>query len=118
MLSTQTYNVLQLGIGFFLIFFAFNSAGFIEEIVIDSRADKGEIKAKAGYISLAIIYGFFTFCNFLAAPVVLKLGARWSLVLGAITYALFQAGFLFLNAPYLYFSSAVLGFGAASRNLI
>jgi hypothetical protein len=115
MLTTQTYNVLQLGIGFFLIFFAFNSASFIEETVIDSRAEKGQIKAKAGYISLSIIYGFFTFCNFLAAPVVLYLGARWSLVLGGITYALFQAGFLFLNAPYLYISSAILGFGAAGK---
>lgn len=63
--------------------------------------------------SLAIIYGFFTFCNFLAAPIVLFLGARWSLVFGGITYGLFQAGFLFLNVPYLYLSSAILGFGAA-----
>jgi len=109
----QTYNVIQLGIGFFLIFFAFNSASFIEQTVIDSFVGDGKLQQHAGYISLAIIYGFFTFSNFLAAPVVLFLGARWSLVLGGVTYALFQAGFLFLNAPYLYISSAVLGFGAA-----
>lgn len=117
-ISGQTYNVLQLAIGFFLIFSAFNSSSFIEETVISSVADQGgPITKHAGYISLAIVYGFFTFCNFAAAPVVLYLGARWSLVLGAVCYALFEAGFLFLNTPFLYISSALLGFGAAGMFL-
>ncbi|KAI6191409.1 UNC93-like protein MFSD11 [Aphelenchoides bicaudatus] len=112
--NTQTYNVIQLAIGFFLIFSAFNSSSFIEETVISSVADQGgKVTKHSGYISLAIVYGFFTFCNFLAAPVTLFLGARWSLVLGGITYTLFQVGFLFLNTPFLYISSALLGFGAA-----
>lgn len=49
-MNSQTYNVLQLGIGFFLIFFAFNSASFIEETVIASVAEEGHIDKHAGYI--------------------------------------------------------------------
>jgi hypothetical protein len=56
----------------------------------------------------------FTVCNFLAPPIIQLIGVRWSLVVAASTYAAFQAGFLFLNEPYLYTSSALLGLGAAS----
>lgn len=68
--------------------------------------------------SLAIIYAFFTLSNFLATSVVHKLGVRWAMVLGAVSYALFQAGFLYINEPTLYVTSAFLGFGAASKRLL
>ncbi len=42
-----------------------------------------------------------------------SIGTRWALVFGGVSYAMFQAGFLFLNEPYLYVSSALLGLGAA-----
>ncbi|GMT04385.1 hypothetical protein PENTCL1PPCAC_26559, partial [Pristionchus entomophagus] len=108
--SSETRNVIQLGSGFFFIFLAFNSQGFIEEPVIESS--KG-IDSGAGYYSLAIIYFVFTFANFVAAPIVDIISAKWAMVLGGFCYAAFLAGFLFLNATYLYISSAVLGFGAA-----
>uniref|UniRef100_A0AC34RDK6 UNC93-like protein MFSD11 n=1 Tax=Panagrolaimus sp. JU765 TaxID=591449 RepID=A0AC34RDK6_9BILA len=106
-----TLNVLQLAIGFLFVFFAFNSQGFIEQTVIDDNKDK--VSEHAGYISQAIIYAIFTLANFIAAPIVGILGARWSLVGGALTYGIFQAGFLFLNEPFLYISSALIGVGAA-----
>uniref|UniRef100_A0AC35TT84 UNC93-like protein MFSD11 n=1 Tax=Rhabditophanes sp. KR3021 TaxID=114890 RepID=A0AC35TT84_9BILA len=112
-LPQNTINVIQLGLGFFLIFFAFNSQGFIEETVINSFSDKGEISKHAGYTSLAIIYAVFTLANFAAAPIVNQLGPKLSMVLAAMTYGLFQCGFLFLNTPFLYLSSAVIGVGAA-----
>uniref|UniRef100_A0A0N5B673 UNC93-like protein MFSD11 n=1 Tax=Strongyloides papillosus TaxID=174720 RepID=A0A0N5B673_STREA len=112
-LMQNTINVIQLGIGFFLIFFAFNSQGFIEESVINSFADKGKISKHAGYTSLAIIYAVFTLANFLAAPIVRFLGPKLSMFLAAITYGIFQLGFLFLNEVYLYLSSAAIGIGAA-----
>ncbi|KAH7693342.1 Ion channel regulatory protein, partial [Aphelenchoides avenae] len=95
---SHTFNVTQLGIAFFFVFFAFNSQGFIEQTVVDT---------------LAIIYFVFTFANFVAAPIVGKLKAKWSMVVGALTYGIFQAGFLFLNEPFLYISSAMMGIGAA-----
>jgi hypothetical protein len=35
------------------------------------------------------------------------------MVFGGLAYALFQAGFLFINRWYLFASSALLGLGAA-----
>ncbi|KAE9549639.1 hypothetical protein FO519_007146 [Halicephalobus sp. NKZ332] len=111
--ESPTLNVLQLAVGFLFIFFAFNSQGFIEQTIIDSKNSEGVVSKHAGYISAAIIYGVFTFANFIAAPIVGLLGARWAMVAGAITYGIFQAGFLFLNEPFLYISSALIGVGAA-----
>lgn len=48
-LLPETFNVIQLGISFFFIFFAFNSQGFIEESVVDSAHDRGDINKHAGY---------------------------------------------------------------------
>lgn len=62
---------------------------------------------------MAIIYGVFTLANFVAAPIVGILGPKWAMVFGAACYAIFQAGFLFLNEYFLYASSAVIGLGAA-----
>uniref|UniRef100_A0A0N4XT92 UNC93-like protein MFSD11 n=1 Tax=Nippostrongylus brasiliensis TaxID=27835 RepID=A0A0N4XT92_NIPBR len=129
-LSPSTLNVIQVGLGFFLNFFAFNSqglksisvfifgktlrtAGFIEETVIDSASVGKNINKHAGYYSLSIIYAVFTVSNIIAAPIVELLTPKWSMALGALCYAAFQAGFLRLNEIYLYVSSATLGFGAA-----
>ena len=67
---------------------------------------------------MSIIYGTFTLANFIAAPVVGILGAKWAMVIGIACYVVFQVGFLFLNEVYLYISSAVLGIGAASRSFV
>ncbi|CAI5454521.1 unnamed protein product [Caenorhabditis angaria] len=111
--DVPTLNVIQLGFGFLTNFFAFNSQGFIEEAVIDSASNNGKIDKHAGYLSLAIIYAVFTLGNFVAAPIVDILSPKWAMFFGALCYAIFQVGFLFLNETYLYISSAVLGFGAA-----
>ncbi|KAL7074669.1 hypothetical protein ACQ4LE_005975 [Meloidogyne hapla] len=112
-INSQTLNVFQLGIGFFFVFLAFNSQGFIEESVLDSFVAQGVVKRHDGYTSLAIIYASFTLLNIAAAPIVGIFGTRWALLFGAFTYATFQAGFLFLNRFYLFGSSALLGLGAA-----
>lgn len=70
---------------------------------------------KCYYFSQAIIYGVFTFFNFFAAPIVNKFGPKIGLVLGASTYLIFQSGFFFINEPFLYISSALLGAGAAGQ---
>ncbi|CAB3407891.1 unnamed protein product [Caenorhabditis bovis] len=113
MIEKATFNVWQLGIWFFFNFFAFNSQGFIEEVVINSASASQKINSHAGYYSLAIIYAVFTVANFVAAPIVDILSPKWAMVFGALCYAAFQAGFFFLNEIYLYISSAILGFGAA-----
>uniref|UniRef100_A0A183BPW8 UNC93-like protein MFSD11 n=1 Tax=Globodera pallida TaxID=36090 RepID=A0A183BPW8_GLOPA len=111
-LHRNTRNVLQLGIGFFFIFLAFNSQGFIEESVLDSFSPE-TVSKHAGYTSLCIIYASFTVLNFVAPPIIKCLGTRTSLVLAGCTYVFFLTGFLFINPFFLYFSSALLGLGAA-----
>uniref|UniRef100_A0A1I7YHP5 UNC93-like protein MFSD11 n=1 Tax=Steinernema glaseri TaxID=37863 RepID=A0A1I7YHP5_9BILA len=113
LVDNELLNVIQVSIGFFFIFCAFNSQGFIEETVISNASEGGNVSKYAGYTSMAIIYGVFTLSNFAAAPVVRLLGPRWGMVFGSSCYAAFQAGFLHLNETYLYISSAVLGLGAA-----
>ena len=58
-LNSNTLNVLQLAIGFFLIFFAFNSQGFIEETVLNSYADRGTIPKLVGYLRLVAYHVSF-----------------------------------------------------------
>lgn len=48
--SNHTWNVIQLGIGFFFVFFAFNSQGFIEEIVLNNYEGHGGIEKHDGYV--------------------------------------------------------------------
>ncbi|CAJ0610103.1 unnamed protein product [Cylicocyclus nassatus] len=113
MVSHSLLNIVQLGLGFFLNFFAFNSQGFIEEPVIESAAKRQNINVHAGYYSLSIIYATFTLGNFVAAPIIDILSPKWGMCLAALCYAAFQAGFLQISEVYLYISSAILGFGAA-----
>ena len=65
------------------------------------------------YCSQAIIYAVFTLCNFIAAPIVNIITAKWAMVLGAICYCIFLASFLILQEWLLYCTSAIIGFGAA-----
>lgn len=112
-LHPDTRNVLQLGIGFFFVFLAFNSQGFIEESVLDSFVPSGRVTKHSGYTSLCLIYAYFTVFNFVAPFLIKLLGTRCSLVFGGCCYVLFLAGFLFVHQWFLYISSILLGLGAA-----
>ncbi|KAK0405417.1 hypothetical protein QR680_017982 [Steinernema hermaphroditum] len=109
----ELQNVVQTGVGFLFILFAFNSQALIEQSVITTAAQKGDIDKFAGYRSLAILYFFFFIGNFPAVPIIEHTSAKWAMIGGGVCYALFQIGFLFLNEMYLYISSAIIGFGAA-----
>jgi hypothetical protein len=60
-LTQQTRNVLQLVIGFFFVFLAFNSQGFIEESVLDSFAIRGLVHRHDGYTRFIIFFIGFDF---------------------------------------------------------
>lgn len=51
----------------------------------------------------------------IVAPLVDFLGPRLSMAGGSFMYTLFQIGMLFLNEPYLYISSALLGIGSGCK---
>uniref|UniRef100_A0A7E4VGL8 UNC93-like protein MFSD11 n=1 Tax=Panagrellus redivivus TaxID=6233 RepID=A0A7E4VGL8_PANRE len=112
MVEAATLNVIQVSMAFFCILFAFDSASFIQQTVINTKHKQTGITKEAGYYSLAFVYGFYTISNFLAPPVINRLKARWSMAIAGLTYALFQASFLYLNEPALYLTSALMGLGS------
>ncbi|CAI2336127.1 unnamed protein product [Caenorhabditis sp. 36 PRJEB53466] len=113
-LDKGTWNVVQLSVSFMLQFFSYMSQEFIQEPLIEAESQRtGKIDPHAGYHSFAILYFFFTISCLLVTPIVEKITAKWSMVLGLVAYIAFQAGFLQLNEVYLYVTSAGLGIGGA-----
>ncbi len=66
-----------------------------------------------GYISLAIIYVVSAVFNWLAPSTMAVLGHKFTMAVGAFTYAAFIASFFYLNDILLYTASGVIGVGAA-----
>uniref|UniRef100_A0A914XGC5 UNC93-like protein MFSD11 n=1 Tax=Plectus sambesii TaxID=2011161 RepID=A0A914XGC5_9BILA len=58
------------------------------------------------------MFGIATFAYLLAPPIVIALGAKWSITIGGVTYLIFMASFFYIRAWLLYLTSAILGFGA------
>uniref|UniRef100_A0A914WC74 UNC93-like protein MFSD11 n=1 Tax=Plectus sambesii TaxID=2011161 RepID=A0A914WC74_9BILA len=113
-MDARTWNIFQLGFGFMLVFTGFDTQSFIEETVLSSVSDDtGRVDEHAGYYSLSIIYAVFTVANLMSPPIIAVLGAKWSMAVGGSTYVIFLASFFYINTWLLYFTSALLGFGAA-----
>ncbi|KRZ54952.1 UNC93-like protein MFSD11 [Trichinella nativa] len=108
--------IFQLGFGFYFILTAFQSCSVIEVAILHSAEAQNStshaIDKHAGYYSLTIIYAVLTLCNLFITPVVQKLSAKWSMVIGGVTYSTFLASFLYLRTELLYVASAFLGFVA------
>ncbi|KRZ11277.1 UNC93-like protein MFSD11 [Trichinella zimbabwensis] len=108
--------IFQLGFGFYFILTAFQSCSVIEVAILHSAEAQNStshaIDKHAGYYSLTIIYAVLTLCNLFIPPVVQKLSAKWSMVIGGVTYSTFLASFLYLRTELLYAASAFLGFVA------
>jgi hypothetical protein len=67
----------------------------------------------SGFYSLSIIYATFTAFSWIAPSVMVVLGLKITMFVGAVIYALFVATFFQLNNGLLYSASALLGLGAA-----
>ena len=66
-----------------------------------------------GFYSSAIIYGAFAMFSWFAPSIMVILGLKVTMFLGALTYPALVASFFYLN-DYLYYSaSALIGIGAA-----
>ncbi|CAJ0572288.1 unnamed protein product, partial [Mesorhabditis spiculigera] len=116
MMDRATFNVIHLGLAFFCLMFAYQCHGHIVLSVISSVRNSTNgvsLDKNAGFYSSSIIFGTYTLGNFIAAPCVDFLGAKWALSLAAVIYTIFVAGFLHLNEIFYYASSGCVGFGAA-----
>ena len=49
-IESQAINIIQLGLGFFLIFFSINAQLAIVEIIIDAKHEEGVVDEHAGYV--------------------------------------------------------------------
>lgn len=66
--------------------------------------------------SQAITYGVFTFANFFAPPIAVRLGSKWSMFIASLAYAVFEGSFLFLHEAVLYACSVLVGMAAARKD--
>uniref|UniRef100_A0A914XCW1 UNC93-like protein MFSD11 n=1 Tax=Plectus sambesii TaxID=2011161 RepID=A0A914XCW1_9BILA len=113
-MEARTWNIIQLGVGFMLLFAGFNTQNFVEQTVLNSVAeDTGRVDEHAGYYSLAIVYGCLTVGNLVAAPIIAVIGAKVAMIIGSLTYVLFLLSFLYVDSWSLYLVSAINGLGGA-----
>ena len=102
-------NVAAITAAFFFIFFGFGTAQQYLVILFSSQG-----QGHLALLSLFILYGTFLISGIFAANVIPFLGGlKRSLLLGALTYAIFTLSVAFNNAPILYATSALIGFGAS-----
>ncbi|XP_034045945.1 UNC93-like protein MFSD11 [Thalassophryne amazonica] len=111
MADRRTFNVLVLGFGFLFIFTAFTTCGNVEQTVIKSL-ENGTFTG-SGYHSLGIIYGVFSFSNLLAPAVVAVIGPKITMFLSGLLYSGYIAVFIAPSAWSFYFTSVLIGVGAA-----
>ncbi|RWS30849.1 UNC93-like protein MFSD11-like protein [Leptotrombidium deliense] len=114
-MDTALYNVILLGLSFFLVFTSFQTGGMIQNAVIDGVNDEYEKEWGTpwkGYYSFFIIYGVLSVANWIAPSVVAVIGPKIAMIAGAATYCIFVANFLYPMRYGLYIVSIIVGLGA------
>lgn len=84
-----------------LLFCVFNTA---QNLAAQVLADLGF--GSLGNYSLAALYFMFSFCSFLATPIVNRCGERFCMTVGAMCYTLYTGAFILAAAPENYPSAA------------
>uniref|UniRef100_A0A2R5LAG9 UNC93-like protein MFSD11 n=1 Tax=Ornithodoros turicata TaxID=34597 RepID=A0A2R5LAG9_9ACAR len=112
-MNVKTYNVAILGFAFMFIFTAFQTGGLIQKVVLDSIQKEDPNYKGDGYVSLAVIYSAFAIANWLAPSFIGFLGPKITMLIGAVTYNIYIAQFLFPVTWGLYVASVAIGVGAA-----
>lgn len=112
-MARQLTNVLLLGASFHLIFFSFQTSVFIQQTVVNSLRTKPHSEFTGdGYISLCITYTVFALSNWLAPSIIACTGVKYGMFLGALTYAIYSACFIYPTTLLFYASAALIGLGA------
>lgn len=112
-MDVRLLNVIMLGVAFHLIFFSFQTSVFVQQTVVNSIKTKPEYEFTGdGYISLCIIYSVFAISNWLSPSIISLSGSKYGMFLGAITYAVYTASFIYPTTILFYTAAALVGFGA------
>eukprot|EP00731_Ephydatia_muelleri_P029105 Em0020g749a len=122
-------NIVVLGAGFFLLFTAFQTTGFVQTFTIKSFLSPkcnnvngsfhdGGIEISTwlanniGYISLCIIYVFAAIGGWASVSIVAVFGPRVCLIISGALYVLYIAILIRPYLPAIFIGAAVLGAGA------
>eukprot|EP01133_Synstelium_polycarpum_P015014 gene15014-17756_t len=97
------YNIILLGAAFCLVFSAFSPTQNLET----------SLHGNLGFTSLSVLYAVLAVSNFISPLIVIKMGEKYALILGTLTYTAFIAANIKGTAVTLYIGSAIIGFGAA-----
>lgn len=112
--DVRLYNIIILGLGFLLLFTAFQTASMAEQSVLSSeKKNSNGTFTGDGYTSLSIIYIVFSAANWIAPPIVAVLGPKFTMFVGSILYFVFILSFLKPMVWALYLGSVLVGIGAA-----
>lgn len=116
--KTKFRNVILHSVSFLFLFTAFQTSTGISQRVLTGYSQETENSSSPfvgidGYKSNAVLYIFFAVFNWFAPVVVAVLKARMSMALGAATYAIYVSAYIYPNTGFLYFTSALVGLGAA-----
>uniref|UniRef100_A0AAY4CV70 Major facilitator superfamily domain containing 11 n=1 Tax=Denticeps clupeoides TaxID=299321 RepID=A0AAY4CV70_9TELE len=96
---------------FLFVFTAFTTCGNIEQTVVKSL--KNGTFTGSAYHSLGIIYGIFSFSNFLAPSIVAVVGPQFTMIISGILYSGYIAVFINPSSWSFYLTSLLIGLGAA-----
>lgn len=105
---TTPRNIVWLSLSFLLTFFAFDG---VQQFLSIHWQELGQ--TQAAFVSLVIVYAVFTVGNPAASVVVHHLGAKRSMMLATIPYAVYLAVVTTGSVALLYAASAFLGLAAS-----
>lgn len=103
----KNLNVLFVSIGFFFVFLGFGPS---QQYLIPLLKIQGE--QNLAFASLIILYAFFLISGIFSPKIIDKIGAKNTLIIGALTYSLYSLSVILEQNLIFYISSALLGIGA------
>ncbi|CAF1177430.1 unnamed protein product [Adineta steineri] len=115
-MDSRFINVVLLGSAFMVLFTAFQATGMISQSALEGVKNEtvnGTSFHGSGYISMAILYSFFSLTNVFAPAIVAILGPAVSMFFGGTTYFLYVVSFIYPMTWSYYVISILIGIGAA-----
>lgn len=106
------FNIIVLSCAFLILFTSFNTANYIQKVVVDSINKETGVRWDA-YFSLCIVYFVFSISNFLVPSVLTFLSAKYCMFFSSISYFIYAVVFFYPFRYGLELVSALVGFSAA-----
>ncbi|CAD6192317.1 unnamed protein product [Caenorhabditis auriculariae] len=116
-IDSSTRNIIFLGISFFSVGIALNTAAFIIEPAVEASSNSTGINPHAGYYCMSVMYATYTVSTIVATPLVDILQPKWALFLAAVGYSIFYGSIMWVNEMLLYLDGVILGACSACKRV-